>query len=149
MDKETKDFLKSYGLLIAMSAVSGFGLGFTALSPLVVGGIVGWVFPILVMIFYIGALYNETLKDLLCKKETTEDDIKRHIIGFGIATVISAIAGIGLGAAANALFPGAILGAALVGAVIGACTQLVSLPAARLIIDTLDKYKFTEQPART
>ncbi|WP_353270274.1 hypothetical protein [Wolbachia endosymbiont (group A) of Myopa testacea] len=106
MDYNTKVFLILYGAVSVTGALTGLGLSFTALSPLVIGGIVAAVPVILFAAYYI------------CKGEFS----KKDLFEMAVLCVASAAIGVGLAAAATAIFPGAMLGmgsAALVGATIG------------------------------
>ena len=122
-----KDVLIYYGVSAVIGAITGFGLSYTALSPLVVGGIVGSIIPALFTTFFIGGLLYQ-----FCKGNEIEDDHRNATIGFGIITALSAAAGVGIIVAANAIFPGVTtMGSpALVGAIIGATALTVGTFAA-------------------
>lgn len=118
MDKEDLILL---GAASVIGALTGLGLSFTALSPLVIGGIVAAVPIILLTAFCIC-----TGTGVFSKKDL-----------FMIASLCVAI-GVGLAAAATAIFPGAMLGmgsAALVGATIGVIAPIAGLFVADKVND--------------
>ncbi|WP_434732558.1 hypothetical protein [Wolbachia endosymbiont of Zygogramma bicolorata] len=101
-----KENLILLGVGSVTGALTGLGLSFTALSPLVIGGIVAAV-PIILFTAY------GTCKGGCSKKD---------LFVMAVLCVASAAIGVGLAAAATAIFPGAMLGmgsAALAGATIG------------------------------
>ncbi|MGL9778873.1 MAG: hypothetical protein ACR5K5_01140 [Wolbachia sp.] len=103
-------------------ALTGLGLSFTALSPLVIGGIVGSIIPAC----FAGVLIVKLLYKFF-KKDPIEKDDKEAILSRIIVTSASAAIGVGLAAAAT---PGAMLGmgsAALVGATIGVIAPIAGL----------------------
>ncbi|WP_264730110.1 hypothetical protein [Wolbachia endosymbiont (group B) of Episyrphus balteatus] len=105
MDNKTKPMLFDLGIATSIGALTGLGLSFTALSPLVMGGIIAAVSAALLACKFI---YNEKFS-----KES-------FFIG-ACSCAASFATGVGLAAAATAVFPGAMLGmgsAALAGAVI-------------------------------
>lgn len=120
MDAEELEFLGKESLKgAAIGAFIGLGLSFTALSPLVIGGIIGFA-PITAL----------CIRDFLNNKESLA------LVGASLTTV--AVVGVALGAAANSLFPGVMLSlwtAALVGVVIGAIGTVSSLFVGEYIID--------------
>ncbi|WP_265029954.1 hypothetical protein [Wolbachia endosymbiont (group A) of Philonthus cognatus] len=122
MDDNTKAFLMLCGAASVTGALIGLGLSFTALSPLVIGGIVGSIIPACFAGFCIvNLLYKFFKKDLIEKNDKTAP------IVWSIITFASAAIGVGLAAAATAIFPGAMLGAALAGAVIGVIAPIAGL----------------------
>ncbi len=105
MDNKTKPMLFILGTDIPIGALTGLALSFTALSPLVMGGIIAAVPAALLACRIIsnGRLSKEVFFRTACS--------------CSVGTAI----GVGLAAAATAVFPGAMLGmgsAALAGAVI-------------------------------
>ncbi len=109
-------YLAISGIGATIGALTGFGLSFTALSPLVMGGIVGSITPALFTALCAGILLYG-----FCKKGSIEKNDKDVCVGSGITTPAGAVIGVGLAAATMAIFPGATLGmgsAALAGAVI-------------------------------
>ncbi|WP_254229402.1 MULTISPECIES: hypothetical protein [Wolbachia] len=116
MDNDTKAMLFALGIATSIGALTGLGLSFTTLSPLVMGGIVGSIFPALITALFAGVLLYK-----FCKKDHIERDDKGFPIFFGIVTLASAATGVGLAAAATAISPSIMLGmgsAALAGAII-------------------------------
>ncbi|MFP3025556.1 MAG: hypothetical protein ACEY3L_04670 [Wolbachia sp.] len=114
MDDDTKKFLILCGAASVIEALTGLGLSFTALSPLVIGGIVAAV-PVILL-----AAYS------ICKGEFS----KKDLFIFACLCVTSAAIGVGLAAAATTIFPGAMLGlgsAALAGATIGVIAPIAGL----------------------
>ncbi|MBC6686539.1 hypothetical protein H9I48_04890 [Wolbachia pipientis] len=108
--------------LILLGAVSGaligLGLSFTALSPLVIGGIVAAV-PAILFAAY-------CMHDIVKKGEFS----KGGLFFFTCSCVASAAIGVGLAAAATTIFPGAMLGlgsAALAGATIGVIAPIAGM----------------------
>lgn len=146
MDKE---FLKIFGALSVLGTITGatvgFGLSFTALSTLVIGGIVGCsCFTLLTALATISKLFNFPI---------FSDDVSEEsdICKFGIDTIVAAGVGISLAAVAVALFPGFMLSASsaiLAGEVIGGLATassfvthvLVANPIATRFPYTLVKY---------
>lgn len=123
MKGEAKEFsiLSVAGTVIG--TLIGLGLSFTALSPLVIGRIIAVVPAIL---FYAYSIYNSIREEKFSKEDL-----------FAYAWLCAASAAIGVGLAAAAIFPGAMLGvgsAALTGAVIGAIAPIAGLLATKHII---------------
>ena len=114
MDKEGLILL---GAASVIGALTGLGLSFTALSPLVIGGIVAAVPIILLTAFCI------------CTGVCSKEDL----FNIAVSCVASVAIGVGLAAAATAIFPGAMLGmgsAALTGAAIEAIAPIAGLSVA-------------------
>lgn len=115
MDKETLIFAVGASLIgAAIGALLGLGLSVTAFSPLAIGGIVAAV-PVILL-----AAYD------MCKEKFSKEDI----FFFTCLCVASAAIGVGLAAAATAIFPGAMLGmgsAALAGATIGVIAPIAGM----------------------
>ncbi|MDX5495981.1 MAG: hypothetical protein O7198_04880 [Wolbachia endosymbiont of Nomada marshamella] len=108
------------GVASVIGALTGLGLSFTALSPLVIGGIVAAV-PVILL-----------AACSICKGGCSKKDL------FSMA-VASAAIGVGLAAAATAIFPGAMLGmgsAALAGATIGVIAPIAGL----FVVEKVDDY---------
>ncbi|SRR6266576_2723734 len=112
MDDETKFLLMLYGAASVTGALTGLGLSFTALSPLVIGGIIAAV-PAILLAAFCAVQEKEFSKEAL----------------FFFACICVAI-GVGLAAGVTAIFPGAMLGmgsAALAGATIGVIAPIAGL----------------------
>ncbi|WP_241654148.1 hypothetical protein [Wolbachia endosymbiont of Laodelphax striatellus] len=105
MKDGTKDMLISLGTVATIGALTGLGLSFTALSPLVMGGIVGSIAPALITALLAGRILYQ-----FYKKDSIEKDDKDNFVFGSIITPASAAIGVGLAAAATAVFPGAMLG---------------------------------------
>lgn len=108
-----------------LGGLTGLGLSFTALSPLVIGGIVAAV-PVILL----GAC-------IVCDDVSQGRSCKKDLFVFACVCGASAAIGVGLAAAATAIFPGAMLGAgsaALTGAVIGAIAPIAGFSATTYII---------------
>ncbi|WP_264732053.1 hypothetical protein [Wolbachia endosymbiont (group A) of Sphaerophoria taeniata] len=106
-----------------IGALTGLGLSFTALSPLVIGGIVAAVSVILLAACSI------------CKGGCS----KKDLFSMAVSCVASAAIGVGLAAAATAIFPGAMLGmgsAALADATIGVIAPIAGL----FVVEKVDDY---------
>ncbi|WP_386086728.1 hypothetical protein [Wolbachia endosymbiont (group A) of Norellia spinipes] len=102
------------GVASVIGALTGLGLSFTALSPLVIVGIIADV-PVILL----------TACDI-CEGECS----KKDLFNMAVLCVASAAIGVGLAAAATAIFPGAMLGigsAALTGAAIGAIAPIAGI----------------------
>lgn len=116
MDDDTKAVLFLSGIATSIGALTGLALSFTALSPLVMGGIVAAV-PI-------------TLCFVLCM---LNEGVSKEQLFLSICfSAASAAIGVGLAAATIAIFPGATLGigsAALAGAVIGVIAPIAAFCA--------------------
>ncbi|GFY65129.1 hypothetical protein TNIN_36321 [Trichonephila inaurata madagascariensis] len=54
MNKRVKDFIFLAGLGAVLGGLAGLGLSFTTLSPLVMGGIIGSMLPVLPAVVFIG-----------------------------------------------------------------------------------------------
>ncbi|MDR0288469.1 MAG: hypothetical protein LBH78_00175 [Rickettsiales bacterium] len=124
MKGKAKEFsiLSVAGAIIG--ALTGLGLSFTALSPLVIGGVVAVVPAIL---FYAYSIYNSIREETFSKED---------LFTYAWLCAASAAIGVGLAAAVTATFPGAMLGAgsaALTGAVIGAAPIAGALATAYII----------------
>ncbi|NEV49448.1 hypothetical protein EUZ93_02950 [Wolbachia pipientis] len=127
MDDDTKKFLMLCGAASVIGALTGLGLSFTALSPLVIGGIIAAVPAILLAAFI---TLNDARKGTLSKED----------FFFGVcACIASAAIGVGLAAGVTAIFPGAMLGAALAGATIGVIAPLVGNIATMIIFSAAEK----------
>ncbi|WP_341821055.1 hypothetical protein [Wolbachia endosymbiont (group A) of Myopa testacea] len=103
-----------------IAALTGLGLSFTALSPLVMGGIVA-VVP--VTLFVACVILNKIKEKELSKKD--------FFLG-AYFCIASAAVGVGLAAACTAIFPSATLGmgsAALAGATIGVIAPIATFCA--------------------
>ncbi|WP_341814823.1 hypothetical protein [Wolbachia endosymbiont (group A) of Chalcis sispes] len=116
---------------------AAYGLRVTTSSPLVIGGIIGSIFPALFTAVVVGNLLYT-----LYKGDSIEEFDKKALIYSGISTAVSAAIGVGLAAAATAIFPSAMLGmgsAALAGATIGVIAPIAGLLAAVAIISAAEK----------
>ncbi|WP_341822729.1 hypothetical protein [Wolbachia endosymbiont (group A) of Clivina fossor] len=119
MEKENLILL---GVASVIGALTGLGLSFTALSPLVIGGIVAAV-PVILLAACV-----------ICKGKCS----KKDLFLMAVSCVASAAIGVGLAAAATAIFPGAMLGmgsAALTGAAIGVIAPIAELFVADKVED--------------
>lgn len=115
------------GVASEMGALTGLGLSFTALSPLVMGGIFGSITLALLAVY------------LICEKDPSKTENLKPICVATIALASVAI-GVGLAAATTAIFPGAMIGAgsaALTGAVIGVSAFIAGVLATNYIIDPI------------
>ncbi|MGL9718757.1 MAG: hypothetical protein ACR5K9_09100 [Wolbachia sp.] len=97
------------GVGAVIGALAGLGLSFTALSPLVAGGIIGAIFPALLALVAIGLRY--CYRDEVNKWKKEEGIVEKRIIAASIppflfATIASAAAGVGLAATTNVVLPG-------------------------------------------
>ncbi len=118
------------GAVSVIGAFTGLGLSFTALSPLVIGGIIAAIPVILLTACFI--------RDSVRKGKFSKQDLFETSVLY----VASAAIGVGLAAAATAIFPGAMLGmgsAALTGAAIGAIAPIVALLTINYIIEPIAK----------
>ncbi len=119
MDDGIKEILVFCGIT---GALTGLGLSFTALSPLVIGGIVAAV-PVILL-----------TADDICEGRNSKGNLFTMSI-----FVASAAIGFGLAAAATTIFPGAMLGlgsAALVSATIGVIAPIAGF----FVAETVDEY---------
>lgn len=97
------------GVGAVIGALAGLGLSFTALSPLVIGGVVGAVFPALLTFVAIGARY--CFRNEINKLKKEEGFVKKRVIAalmplFIPMTVTNIATGVGLAVIANAVLPG-------------------------------------------
>ncbi|WP_265030802.1 hypothetical protein [Wolbachia endosymbiont (group B) of Athalia cordata] len=119
-------YLIALGIGATIGALTGLGISFTALSPLVMGGIVAAIPAALLacLIISIRGLSKETFFQNAC-----------------FCAVGTAI-GVGLAAAAMAIFPGVTLGmgsAALAGAIIASISAIAGTIATDYIIEPIAK----------
>ncbi|WP_353288110.1 hypothetical protein [Wolbachia endosymbiont (group B) of Gerris lacustris] len=125
MEKDDVIFcLTVLGIVASIGALTGLGLSFTALSPLVMGGIVA---SVLAALFTCITIYNKNFSK------------KSFFIG---ACVCAASFATGVGLAAAAVFPGATLGmgsAALAGALIAPIAAIAEIIATTCIIKPIAK----------
>ncbi|MCM1002538.1 hypothetical protein [Wolbachia pipientis] len=124
MDKSTRGIILIVGLGAVLGGLTGLGLSFTALSPLVIGGIVAAVPAILFVA--LGVYYS------VRKGEFRKEDL----FAAACICVAGAAIGVGLAAAATAIFPVQCLeqDLHLTGAVIGAIAPIAGILAAEYII---------------
>jgi len=130
-DEYVKDFIFTAGLGAVLGGLVGLGLSFTALSPLVIGGIIGSILPIFPTVFSILPAVS-SIQCFFGSENVIKKMSKANIMYFGTLTAISVGVGVGLAAAIVSIFPGAMLGmqsVALIGAAIGAITPIVATPA--------------------
>lgn len=130
MDDETKVFLKCCGAASIIGALTGLGLSFTALSPLVIGGIVAAV-PVILVAAY--CIYDDVKEEEFSKKD---------FFAIAVLCVAGAATGVGLAAGVTAIFPGAMLGmgsAALAGAIIGVIAPTAGLFVVAAIMSAAEK----------
>lgn len=130
MDDDTKSFLVFCGAASVIGALTGLGLSFTALSPLVIGGIIAAI-PVILLGAY--DIYDSVKKGEFSKEA---------LFSFACICVASAAIGVSLAAGATAIFPSAILGmgsAALAGATIGVIAPIAGLFATMAIIFAAEK----------
>jgi len=114
-----KENLEFFGTGAAIGACIGLGLSFAALSPLVIGGIIGFL-P-MTALYIKGFLNNQVSKT------------KEYIPIVSVSLTAAAAVGVALNAAASSLLPGVTLStwsAALSGTVIGAVIGLVGMASA-------------------
>lgn len=129
MDQNTKGIILMVGLSAVLGGLTDLGLSFTALSPLVIGGIVAAVSAIL---FVALAIYHSVRKG-----EFRKENLAAGICIAGAFALTGAAIGVGLAAAATAIFLGTMLGAGssvLTGAVIGAIAPIAGFFATGYII---------------
>lgn len=115
------------GIGATIAALAGLGLSFTALSPLIIAGIVGSIAPALFTALLAGDMLYQS-----CKGNYIKDEDKGLFVSYGVITLASAAIGVGLAAAAMAIFPGVTLGmgsAALAGAIIGGIAPVAAICA--------------------
>ncbi|MBA8757311.1 MULTISPECIES: hypothetical protein [Wolbachia] len=135
MVDRVKGLMVIAGVGAVLGGFAGLGLSFIALSPLVVGGVIGSILPG----WCIAPYYIKNLSEALMAayKRGVNDGFK--IISAITLTAVSAAIGVGLAAAATAIFPGAMLGMqslVLTGAVIGAIAPI----AGCFVTDKVDNY---------
>lgn len=123
MNDEIENFLMLCGAASVIGTLIGLRLSFAALSPLVIGGIVAAV-PVILVAAYI-----------ICKEGCS----KKGLFNIAVCIASAAAIGVGLAAAATAIFPGAMLGlgsAALAGATIGVIAPIVGF----FVTDKVNNY---------
>ncbi|BAO99900.1 hypothetical protein [Wolbachia endosymbiont of Cimex lectularius] len=97
------------GVGAVVGALAGLGLSFTALSPLVAGGIIGAISPALLALVVIGlrCCYRDKINKFKKEKGIVEKDvIVAFVPPFLLATIASVAVGVGLAATANVILPG-------------------------------------------
>ncbi|MFP3019826.1 hypothetical protein [Wolbachia endosymbiont (group A) of Pogonocherus hispidulus] len=97
------------GVGAVIGALAGLGLSFTALSPLVIGGVIGAVFPALLTLMAIGARYY--LRNNINEGKKEEGIVEKRAIAalitpFLFMAIASVATGVSLAATANAVLPG-------------------------------------------
>lgn len=92
MDDGTKGVLVLCGIASVIGALTGLGLSFTALSPLVIGGIIAAIPVILLAAF------------LICNSVKKGEFSKEDLFGSACLCVTSAAIGVSLAAAATTIF---------------------------------------------
>ncbi|WP_341815528.1 MULTISPECIES: hypothetical protein [unclassified Wolbachia] len=126
MDNDTKRMLFRLGIATTIGALTGLGLSFTALSPLVMGGIVAAIPAAL----------------LACRIISNRGLSKEVFFQTACFCAVGTAIGVGLAAAAMAIFPGAMLGmgsAALAGGLIAPISVIAGLIAIAYIIEPIAK----------
>ncbi|WP_265041897.1 hypothetical protein [Wolbachia endosymbiont (group B) of Melanostoma mellinum] len=128
MNNKTKPMLFILGTDIPIGALTGLGLSFTALSPLVMGGII--------------AAIPALLHFALCTGERLSQSqfSYAHACAHACLFVASAAIGVGLAAAATAISPSIMLGmgsAALAGAIIAPIAVIAGFLVAFGIIEPI------------
>lgn len=126
---------------VSVGALTAFGLSFTNLSPLVMGGIIGTVLPALVTAYYIWYLASELFR----KGEIEDDDYKGLLLFFSCITAASAAIGVGLVAAASAysITTGTVSSGVAIGVlspVIGLFVALAILAATFKVTEKVNEY---------
>ncbi|WP_264703422.1 hypothetical protein [Wolbachia endosymbiont (group A) of Volucella inflata] len=127
MNDGTEGFLVFCGIASVIGALIGLGLSFTALSPLVIGGIVTAV-PII--LFSVCDICDSVKKGKFSKGD---------LFTMSVLCVATTAIGVGLAATATAIFPGAMLGAALAGPTKGVIAPIAGLLATAAIISAAKK----------
>lgn len=117
---------------VAITALTGLGLSFTVLCPLMIGVALGGALSASIMAVAIGlrCYFREEINNKKKREGIPEGRIITALMPFFITTALTSVAaGVGLAVTANAIFPGVMLGmesAALAGGIIGA----IALPVA-------------------
>lgn len=115
---------------VCIGALTSFGLSFTNLSPLVIGGIVGAASPALLMtLITVGAVYS------LYKEGKFR--CSRELFFLGCAVAASAAVSVGLATAADAY--GITTGTVLAGTAIGALSPVIGLFGILAVFIVADK----------
>ncbi|WP_264376027.1 hypothetical protein [Wolbachia endosymbiont (group B) of Sphaerophoria taeniata] len=130
MDNKTKAMLFALGIATSIGALTGLALSFTALSPLVMGGIVAAIPALLYFALCTG------------KRLSQSQFSYAHDCTHACLFVASAAIGVGLAAATMAIFPGATLGmgsAALAGAIIAPIAVIAGFLVTFCIIEPIAK----------
>ncbi|MGL9778977.1 MAG: hypothetical protein ACR5K5_01735 [Wolbachia sp.] len=122
--------------IILIGYIADFVLKFISSSPLIMGGMIGFIYPALLTILFLSAVlsYNSHKEDKAF--DGIFQNSKTFFIKLGIVTVIGTAVGIGLGAAVSAIFPNVMLGMwsiALASTAIGAIVFPIEIFTAELI----------------
>ncbi|WP_353273635.1 hypothetical protein [Wolbachia endosymbiont (group A) of Agelastica alni] len=107
--------------IILIGYVAGFVLNFISSSPLIMGGVIGFIYPALFILLSVLLLRNPDKENGVFGEIFKNS--KAFFIKLGIVTVIGTAVGVGLGVAVSAVFPNVMLGVwsiALASTVIGA-----------------------------
>ncbi|WCR57961.1 hypothetical protein [Wolbachia endosymbiont of Ctenocephalides felis wCfeJ] len=129
MSENTKPFLIFCGIASVIGALTGLVLSFTALSPLIIGGILGSIAPALLVFFLV-----------FMKDPIENEDLKISPICLGTIALASIVIGAGLTTTAATIFPGVTIGAgsaALTGAVIGALAFIAGAFVTSYVVDPI------------
>ena len=113
---QKKDFLVYSVVSASIGALIAFGLSFTNVSPLVMGGIIGATLPALAMFWAIGYLACVLFSEGKLRN-------KDALFFFGSVTIASAAVGVGLAVVTSAC--GVKTGTVLTGAAIGALSPVI------------------------
>ncbi|APR98489.1 hypothetical protein [Wolbachia endosymbiont of Folsomia candida] len=153
-DFMNKNVLMFFGIVTAgigsvVGALVGLGLSFTALSPLIIGGIVASIFPAFIAALVIGA--RCCFRDDINKVKKRDNFVeKRAILAampiIGIIVLTDIAIGASIAATANAIFPGvfatwwALAAGAVIGAVVVPVTIVAGLVASKMFGDKIYDY---------
>ncbi|MBD0391757.1 hypothetical protein IC220_04790 [Wolbachia endosymbiont of Pentalonia nigronervosa] len=136
MGKKILEIVEDISLEGAIAgSIIGFGLSFTTLSPLVIGGIIGCSFwaGLAVVAVVVGCV-------LYIKDKKAPSNCGQVIMGASKLIITASVVGVALGAVAHSLFPGVMLStwpAILVGAVIGVTGTVSAALVKDYIIDPI------------
>ncbi|MGL9757541.1 MAG: hypothetical protein ACR5LA_01485 [Wolbachia sp.] len=120
--------------IILIGHIASFVLNFISSSPLIMGGMIGFVYPALFILLSVLLSRNPDKENGVLGKILK--DSKAFFIKLGIVTVIGTAVGVGLGVAVSAVFPNVMLrmwSIALASAVIGAIVFPIEIFTAEFI----------------
>lgn len=137
-----KDYLLYTGVAACLGALTGFGLSFTAFSPLVIAGVVGCIFPALIAVTMVVCAVGLMLYYFYKRKHSNNTEFCPQLFeligaafGFTFLSAYTGTVAVGLAAAGQVLFPGVMLLEMWSSVLVGAILAPVSFFTAILVAE--------------